>query len=1604
MAESYRGLTVRIGADTSSLQKALTGINHAVNATQSQLTRIQRALRGLDDTSGAAAQAHQLELVGQAAQEVSTRLSSLRRAYDEVGRQTVSVGDLTGSMSDVSETIGDAAARTGQLRDQLNGITAELKQTYEAIRTSEGTLGADLADDRIVKSVDAINQAMKETGREYREFTKESVNADAVVDEFARLGLVTQETAEHVHTLRQRYNDLSAEREQMRQVESFQDLGVKIAEDTALLERLQSKMRELQSVSTVARGLDTQAEELRVISTAADAAAQRFRELDAAAKLDPSNTALAEERTQALAEATHLAAERAEVLKQRMAEYASAGIDKAASETESVAQRLATAESNAAKFTSQLQEAVGRAQSISDEMAVIEARDDGLGEGAEKAAEDYKKLETQLEQVNAEIAELRPKAQAALEELDTAKACSELQQLQTEMREAEAASHGLGNTTKSAFGDGVSVIIDISQYARQAAGYIVRASEEIDGAYRDMRKTVNGTEADFEHLRQAAMDYSQTHFTSADTILEMEAMGGQLGIATDKLEQFATTASNLDIATNIDADTIAQQMGQLANIMDDLNEDNLDSYADALVRLGNNMPALENDIAEITTRIAAQSNIIGLSTPEVLGWSAAIASTGQKSEAAGTAFSKTMSQIEAAVGGGTTAIADLAEATDQSVDDVLRIVSEGGPAFEDLAAAAGTSTDEIAASMENGKGKLEDFARVARMSAEDFARMWRESPSDALKAFIEGLKAVQDAGGSMDNTLAELGITATRQKQGLEGLTQTTDKLNDALQMSGDAWNGVSDQWGDAGDAAREAERKSEGFSGTLQELSNNAQVLAASFGEGMVPLMEGLSGAVGGLADAFQAMPPAVSTTVASLGALVTAISLVYPVFRGLKHSWGEITGFFNGIPGVAKTTGALKEFGATLGAVTGLGGAAVPVLGGIAIAVTALGTAAWEEQQKVVRLKQAVDDMSVSSYNLNDALNNASATLNGMGGGTLMTRDEVLSYVEGLAESAKKTQESMNKAGESVAMLEMAKNTIKEMAGNSQLNAEQQGRLKVALDTVNQALGTNISLEDATTGAYQDQNSEIRKVIDSLDDLIKKKQDEVKINALTQGAEDAYKNKLDAEKKYIEQRKEVDRMEAELNQKREEYEAKRDSGKYSKQHIHELWEQINYAEVELNRAKTNLDALKGTMDQSNQAWASYTAALGDAQVASSEMATEMQKLMLLNDSGNFSVLTESLHDSGRSVADLANQLTTLGVSTEQVSALSAEQLNMLASSYDGTFSSVVGWLGQVGVGYDDIAAKTQVFIENFQQLPEQQRAAFDQAAGGVEGFIAKLGEANLSVQDLSNKGISAEMVMQWAQQCNWDIDSVIQRIKDYNGTPMETQTAEVETDKAEEKVGTLADDLRTKLDGKTYSAKATLSASGTSEVLNATGAMKDFGLLPTTTQKKAEAKANGQDLVDKLREAFEKYSQVEEPTKTATAEAYGEDGVWGLNSAIDAFDAQPGYVSKTRETFVVTTTKSAAGGIRMHAEGGYIATGPTFMTPRDLVGEAGAEAIVPLTNRRYSGAFARVIAEEIGKLGAQSQSVVLNPTFIVNGNDNPERFARQSMRSMMQLARAEG
>ena len=93
---------------------------------------------------------------------------------------------------------------------------------------------------------------------------------------------------------------------------------------------------------------------------------------------------------------------------------------------------------------------------------------------------------------------------------------------------------------------------------------------------------------------------------------------------------------------------------------------------------------------------------------------------------------------------------------------------------------------------------------------------------------------------------------------------------------------------------------------------------------------------------------------------------------------------------------------------------------------------------------------------------------------------------------------------------------------------------------------------------------------------------------------------------------------------------------------------------------------------------------------------------------------------------------------------------------------------------------------------------------------------------------------------------------------------------------------------------------------------------------------------------------------------------------------------VNRTVNETVNKTSNHAAGGFRRHAAGGialarHAAGGiATQAVPLDIVGEAGAEAIVPLTNKRYAKPFVAMIADGVAERGAGRGDVY--QTFVFN------------------------
>lgn len=835
MGQTYKGLTVRIGADASGLTRALRSANGAIKDTQSALRKLDKASK-LDPSNMRVFEARVVAVKDQA-RALTERLAVMGETLAQVKRDP--------SMRKLAESTEQASLAARHANERYADVCATIKRFKNELASAAGY---DVSKNDPFKGAEGFNETvavMRKLGVATKEAEAEYAK---LVDEHDRL-LKNKAVTEKVLEFRKLKDDIAATEAEAKSF--YRQLAVIAATNPA-----STKTAEFRKLK----------DEIGRADSAAAALKKQLQAMEDALRIDPSNLEAAKIRMGTLEEQAHLCADRLKSLNAQMAQLKASGADKASAQFKNLSMEMERTIERDASLNMELEETRKRLAILKEQRAFAET------------AKDAERLDNEIEQVtereralNAEVAETRQRLQAigdakAFREVraDIAATVSEMSGLAAKMDQASSKMKMMNGALQQF---GWSAYATVTPMVLMFAHKAIQSAEDIDAAYRDMRKTVQGTEKQFEALRKSAIEYSRTHYTTADQLLEIEAIGGQLGVATNKLEDFAKTVSNLDIATDLDTEGAATNLGQLQGILNDMSADDFPKFGDALVRLGNNSATMESRIMNVTTRIASMGTISGFSATELLALATSVASTGQGAESAGTAISKTMSDIESAVG--------------------------------------------------SGGDKLEGFAKVAGMSASQFATTWKNEPVQALVAFIEGLKGIEEQGGSADSTLKSLKINSVRQKQAILGLMQTIDGLNNNLEMSENAWNGVSDQWGQAGDAANEAEAKCQGFSGAIQLLRNNAQVFGAEFADSVTPMIRVLAEAVADLTKAFSSMPSGTKQAIAVMVGLAAAVGPLAIGINSVTNAWGGmkkgIRDFTGGMSVVAtscrRATDAYKE-----------------------------------------------------------------------------------------------------------------------------------------------------------------------------------------------------------------------------------------------------------------------------------------------------------------------------------------------------------------------------------------------------------------------------------------------------------------------------------------------------------------------------------------------------------------------------------------------------------------------------------------------------------------------------------------------------------------------
>lgn len=1282
MADAYRGLTIQIGGDTTKLSAALRAAKKAATETQAQLRLVSKAARF--DPENVALAANKLRLMGNVAEDLGAKLRTSKEGLRQLGN--TKMDGAVKSIKQVASETENAALAAQHAHDRYNKVDAMLERLNTTLNKQAKFAGAG------------------------KDFDVRKMGADEAIAALKELNAITIDQADELRYLKALWHEAFDDKAIKDKVAEFKKLSNEVDATEAEIKKLSGDMASLSEPTGISKGFSSLDKQLAQVDARAKYLSSDLEKCEAALRLDPSNMDAASRKMADLGASADLAAQKASLLKKKLDGYESSGISAAASEMGDLTKAAVEANAAYAESLSALKTMQGR-------LSQLKAEQQNMSDDPKTTSAQYEALSSEIAECESQVKQLKAAEESAASARETANAKKEYAELAQEMQQAESQAKQLASSMERASSPsnwthmktlGMTLSAVLTPAMERFGSYALQSATDIDTAYRNMRKTVQGSEGDFQKLKQSALEFSSVNFASADQILAIQAIGGELGVATESLDTFAQTASNLDIATDLDAETAATALGQLDNILGDLNESTMPNFADSLVRLGNNGASTESQILDIATRIGSMASIVGMTTPDMLALSSTIASTGQNAEAAGTAISKTMSFMETAV-------------------------------------AAGGST-------------LSEIAATANMSADQFAAAWEKRPLEAITAFIKGLNQLEENGGSADLRLQELGITAVRQKQAIEGLMQTVKSQNGELsvmdanaQMAADAWNGLSDQWGAAGDAAREAEAKNEGFAGSVQRLKNTAQNAASEIADSLAPAMDDIADAAADLYDDFSQASDGTKQFVAAAGVLAaglgpglsviatmgTGLSDVYKKLRDGKKAFSQLT---KGVDAARMVLGpmasqadvaalateglTLKMKAANVGAnlmKTGLLGLKVAA---VTLAVAGIGVLV-AKQMEMERHQQLVNDALTSAESI---VEGAGASYESAASGIDTMRyasDETLRSLKELNDQLKSDMDEMA-ANEGT--LDSYVDTIEELGNKGNLTAYEQEKLKLAVEGYNSITGDSVGITDAQTGALTRNTDEIRRNAEAW-------KERAKAEAYAEYAKEYAKEQADAEMKLAEAKDQLAQAQRDYNKAVTDLSNANTAGDGDA--AVEASARVEQLSEKISNLKQNIEEYGGAFESAGEGFDYFTnkAAIAGAAIdtqlkASLEnLPTEMQPIGL-----NMAVALQRGIDEGSISVDDAvrrlNELSTLRISElpDQLKPYAVQAMDAISTAItDGTVDVDTAMQMLVEVAKTPPAELPALFEKYGVQMPEEMAAA-------IEANASLVGSASATV---SNKAL---------------------------------------------------------------------------------------------------------------------------------------------------------------------------------------------------------------------------------------------------------------------------
>lgn len=549
-----------------------------------------------------------------------------------------------------------------------------------------------------------------------------------------------------------------------------------------------------------------------------------------------------------------------------------------------------------------------------------------------------------------------------------------------------------------------------------------KSAIDFESAFAGVEKTVDGTAEQMANLKQGIRDMSKELPSSATEIASVAEAAGQLGIQTDNVLSFSKVMIDLGNSTNLSADEAATALAKFANITN-MSAKDYDKLGSVIVELGNNFATTESDIVSMATRLASTGKLTGLTESQIMSLATAMSSVGIEADVGGTAMSKLLKQIQIAT--------------------------------------------------ELGGDNLKQFSKVAGMSSNEFKKAFQEDAVKALATFVRGLNNTERNGKSAIAILDDMGIKEVRLSNTILALANSSDLLNNAVDLGNKAWKENTALTNEANKRYATTESK-------LKTTLNKLKDFATTIGNKLLPSINRILDGSDKWIKKLEKLDDKTLDNIIKLGLFVAAAGPFLKVIGKLGTGTGKVIEYFGKfvqkigeLDVKAKTaTTTFSKFSNGLGSFAGKASLVVAGTTFIIGILTALDKKINETVQKSLSASDDfISNMSMQNQIRQNNIDAINETLNAN-----------LSEINNVKSLKKELSELVDENGKVKEGYEL--------------------RAKFILNELNKALGTEYSQTNDIINNYKNLQDEI-------DNLILKKEAQIALEANEEKYKEAIKNK---------------------------------------------------------------------------------------------------------------------------------------------------------------------------------------------------------------------------------------------------------------------------------------------------------------------------------------------------------------------------------------------------------------------------------------------------------------------------------------------------------------